>query len=1023
MKRKLTMFFTLFFFGIGLVMAQTQVRGTVVDEKGEPAIGATIQIKGTSQGVTTDADGKFTLSAPANGILVISFVGMKTQEVAVKSTLKIVMQIDAELLDEVMVVAYGTARKESFTGSASVIKSEDLIKRNATSVTKAIEGTVAGIQTTSGGGQPGSDASIRIRGVGSMNASSAPLYVVDGVPYDGYLSAINPNDIEGMSILKDASASALYGARGANGVVIITTRRGKTGDVKINLKADWGFSNRSIPPYSTVNVKEYMELNRELFGATFMSELGGEFYNPYNIASSDLFDGDGHVKSNAVLRWDESWFKEAEKKNALKQDYQLSVSGGTEKAQYLLSLGYLTEQGTIKDTQFDRISTGLNLDFTPNKFMKTGASLKASLTKQNTTLNSGSYYSNVWYAAQLVGPIYPVYLKNDKGENVLDEHGNKIYDYGSNRPHGQNSNAIGDLKYNNRLGKNDNVSSRGYITFATEEDIPILKDLSFTMNIGADYYTRNYSNYSNMLYGQYVDQGGNIYKENVRNLSYTFNQLLNYKKDVGLHSIDLLLGHEYYDREYYYQTGEKKGFAFTGFYEFAAASTTTGLYSRTDLYRVESYFSRLNYDYNDKYYLSFSYRTDGSSRFHKDKRWGDFWSLGASYRVSNETFMKNLTWLDNLTLKISYGEQGNDNLLNKDQETIFYAWQGLYDLGYPVASAGGVMPISVENKDLKWERNKNLNTGFEATLFNSRLRLSFEYFVKNTDDLLMYNPLPTSSGFSDYPSNVGSIRNTGFEMTIGGTPIKTRNFSWETTLLGGTIRNKVISLNLGLDNLPPTNAYITKVGKPLDAFYPVLHAGADPKTGKQMYKYYNEKDEEVITDNYDEANANRGERNILGSRIPDFSGSLNNIFTYKNLDLSFLFTFSFGGKVMDYTYLSLMSTRSAGSSMHADLLKRWQKESDVTDVPALSNDSKNITDFYLTDASYFAVKNISLGYNFNQRWIKRIGIEGLRASVTANNLYLYSHRKGLDPQYNFRGSNDYSYAPIKNVAFGLNINF
>ncbi len=1028
MKRKLTMFLALFFLGIGIVQAQTQVRGTVVDEAGEPVIGATVQVKGTTQGTITDTNGNFTLSASAGGTLVVSYVGKITQEIPVTASPRIVLFEDSEILEEVMVVAYGTARKESFTGSASVVKSTDLIKRNASSVTKAIEGTVSGIQVTSGGGQPGSGAEIRIRGIGSMNASNAPLYVVDGIPYDGYMSAINPNDIEAISILKDASASALYGARGANGVVIITTKKGKTGDVKVSLKADWGISNRSVPPYKTVGIKEYMELNYELYGAEFMSELGGEFYNPYNITSDNLMDENGRVKPDAVLRWNENWFTEAEEKNALRQDYQLSVSGGTEKAQYLMSLGYLDEEGILRGTKFDRLSAGLSLDFIPNNFMKTGLSLRSSLTKQNTSSSSGSYYTNTWYSAQLMGPIYPVFLKNSKGMDVLDENGEKIYDYGSNRPHGKNSNAIGDLKYNYRLGKNDNLSTRGYITFDTDRDIPFIRDLSFTMNIGADYYSRIYSNYANMEYGQYVDQGGNIYKENIRNLSYTFNQLLNYNKGFDLHSVDLLLGHEYYDLNYYYQTGEKKGFAFPGFYEFSAASTTTELTSRTDVYRVESYFSRLNYDFDNKYYLSFSYRTDGSSRFHKDERWGNFWSAGASYRISNEKFMKQFTCLDNLSLKISYGEQGNDNLLTRNStflnpQSLYYAWQGLYDLGYPVASNGGVTPVGVENKDLKWEKNRNLNSGMEATLLKNRLRFSFEYFIKNTDNLLMYNPLPVSSGYADYPANVGSMRNTGFDMTIAGTPVKTKDFIWDITFLGSVIKNKVTGLNEGRENMPPTNAYITKIGYPINSFYPVLHAGADPKTGKQLYKYYNDKDEEVITEKYDEANANRGDKNILGSRIPDFTGSINNVFNYRNIDLSWLLTFSVGGKVMDYTYLSLMSTRNAGSNMHEDLLKRWQKEGDVTDVPALSNDAKNITDFYLVDASYFSIKNITLGYTLNKGWGRKLGIESLRASVTANNVYLYTHRKGLDPQYNFSGSNDYSYAPIRNISFGLNINF
>lgn len=1007
----------------GVMSAQNiQVTGTVKDAAtGEPIPYASVQVKGTRTGINTAENGTFSLSAPANGTLVISFIGYKTQEVLIqnRSSINIDLASDAVALDNVIVVAYGTAKKESFTGSAEVVKSDAIIKRSTSNVTKAIEGTVAGVQTTAGGGQPGSSASIRIRGFGSMKASNDPLYVVDGVPYDGQISALNPNDIENMSILKDASASALYGARGSNGVVIINTKRGKEGRKYVTFKAEFGVSSRALLNYETVSSKEYMETARALYGANFMSRLGGESYNPYDIQSTQLFDADGKIVSNAKLRWDDNWIKEAQNKAPYKQDYQLGVTGGDEKTQYLFSFGYSKENGLIMNTDFDRFSAKVTVDSKFAAWAKAGMSMNAATTKQNSTLDNGSYYTNVWYSALTLSPIYPVYKKDSNGNTMYDASGDKIYDYGDTRPMANNSNAIGDLTYNKYLGKNDNLSGRTFIEFKTDKDIPIVKDLSLSVNLGFDYLSRNYSEYSNPLYGQYVSQGGNIEKYSYRNLTYTFNQLLTYDKTYNQHHVNLLLGHEFYKMSNYDMFASKKGFAFFGLYELSAASTVSSMpTSKIVDNRVESYLSRLNYDYADKYYFSASYRSDGSSRFYRDSRWGNFWSLGASWKISNEKFMQSLTWIDNLTYKLSYGYQGNDNI------GTYYGWQALYDLEYANAEFGGVFPISVENRNLRWEKNNNLNTGIEASLFGHRLKLTFEYFIKNTDDLIMSRPMAVSTGFASYLDNVGSMENKGFDITLGGTPVQTKNFRWDITFMGSHVKNKVTKLNDGLQNLDPTNVYITKVGYPLNSFYLVMNGGADPQTGAQRYKYIDANGVEQLTTSYNTANAKRTDANIQGSRVPDLYGSLNNSFELYNFDLSCLLTYSIGGKVYDSNYFSLMETRNAGANYHMDLYnKRWKQAGDITDVPKLSENTKYQTDYYLTDASYLSIKNISLGYNFDSKFVKKIGLESLRLTMNANNLYLFSHRKGMDPQYNFTGTVDYSYAPVRTVTFGIDLKF
>lgn len=1007
----------------GVMSAQNiQVAGIVKDAAtGEPIPYASVQVKGTRTGVNTAENGTFSLSAPSNGTLVISFIGYKTQEILIqnRSTINVDLALDAVALDNVIVVAYGTAKKESFTGSAEIVKSDAIVKRSTSNVTKAIEGTVAGVQTTAGGGQPGSNAAIRIRGFGSMKASNDPLYVVDGVPYDGEISAINPNDIENMSILKDASASALYGARGSNGVVIINTKRGKEGRRYVTFKADFGVGSRALLNYQTVNVPEYMEAARSLYGDNFMDRLGGEIYNPFDVPSSQLFDANGKVISTAKLRWDDNWIKESQNKAPYKQDYQLGITGGDEKTQYLFSFGYYKENGLVKNTDFDRFTAKATVDSKFASWAKAGMAMNASTTKQNATTDQGSFYTNVWYTSLSLAPIYPVYKKDGNGNTMYDANGDKLFDYGETRPEAANSNSIGDLKYNKYLGKNDNLSGRTYLELNTDRDIPIIKDLSLSINLGFDYYTRNYAEFNNPLYGQYVSQGGNIDKYTYRNLTYTFNQLLTYDKKLNLHHVNLLLGHEFYKMNNFDLFASKKGFAFSGLYELSAASSVSSLpTSKIDNNAIESFLSRLNYDYADKYYFSASFRTDGSSRFYTSSRWGQFWSLGASWKISQEEFMKSVKWIDNLTYKISYGYQGNDNI------GTYYGWQSFYDLNYPNADFGGVFPISVMNKDLRWEKNNNLNTGIEASMFGHRLKLTFEYFVKITDDLIMSRPMAVSTGYASYLDNVGSMENRGFDLTLGGTPVSQKNFKWDVTFMASHVKNKITKLNDGLNQINSTNVFTTKVGYPVNSFYLVENGGVDPQDGSQLYKYIDENGEETTTKDYNLANSMRTDKNLKGSRIPDLYGSITNSFNVYNFDLSFMLTYSLGGKVFDYNYFSLMETRNPGSNFHKDLYdRRWKQVGDITDVPALTEDQKYQTDFYLTDASYLSVKNISLGYNFGSKLVKKLGLESLRLTMNANNVFLFSHRRGMDPQYDFRGTVDYSYVPVRTITFGIDLKF
>ena len=718
--------------------------------------------------------------------------------------------------------AYGTAKKSSFTGSASTIDSKKLASRPITNVTKGLEGQTTGVLTTSGSGQPGESSSVVIRGFGSINASKNPLYVVDGIPFDGSLNSINPSDIETMTILKDASAGALYGARGANGVVMITTKKGKEGKTQVNLRSTVGWASRAIKEYDMLDQKEFVQLSyealrngyvfengyswanaestaRERLGAT----LGGERYNPFkNYAWNEIINPEtGQVQADAQSAWNESWMDALQKNDAFRHEHQLSLSGGNEKTKYMFSLGYLNEDGILTSTGFQRYNARANVSSTVTDWFTANLNTSLAHSLQNFSDYSGSSVSNVWYSAQFVSPLFPMYMKDLEGKNILGEDGRPQLDYGENgRPGSYNDyNPLGGLLDDKSDVKNDVASVRTGLTFGSDSDnLGIFKGLKLALNFGVDYRNQLQKAYMNMHHGNQATAGGLLMKYNTRMQSYTFNQLLTWNRSFGMHNFDLLAGHEFYAYKYEYMNAGKTNLV-DGILELRPGTTLYSADSYTNNYRIESWLGRFNYNYDEKYYFSASLRTDGSSRFYKDNRWGTFWSVGANWRISQEKFMQNLTWISNLSAKISYGEQGNDNLLRYDSleggyVPDYYPWQGLYPLEYPNANQVGGLIGALENKKLSWEKSGNLNVGIEASMFDGRLNVSAEYYNRKTTDMLLGYPKATSSGFSEYNANIGSMRNTGFEFSLGGSLIKTTDFIWNLTWMGSTVTNKVLKL-------------------------------------------------------------------------------------------------------------------------------------------------------------------------------------------------------------------------------------
>ena len=836
-------------------------------------------------------------------------------------------------------------------------------------------------------------------------------------------------------------------------------KKGKKDKIRISYKGNVGIASRAIPRYDLVDMKDYVEMSYEALrnsaqygtgmdfegasryaAANLGQQIGGlknpEYYNPYkNYTWETLIDqSTGKIRSDAKAAWNENWLDEISDNSAIRTEHIVSVNGGSERANYVASLGYYMEDGILQNTDFSRYTGRVGADSQAKSWLKIGMNANFAHSESSYQSFEDASTSNVWYTAQFMAPVYPVYLKDMAGNNVRDADGRLQYEYGSeddngyaNRPSAQGFNSKAELYNNKAYYTRNSLSARSYITFGTVREEARLYGLKLTMNFGTDYTDYQRTLVYDKEHGNAAQQGGRLSKTNTRTLSYTFNQLLTYDRTFGDHSLNLLAGHEYYRYKYNYALGEKTGIV-GGIDELGPAVTTTDNNSYSHNYGVESYLARINYGFKSRYYIDASWRTDGSSRFHPSDRWGHFWSVGASWRISEEQFMENTRqWLDNLTLKVSYGVQGNDNL------GTYYAWQGLYDYTWPNATDAGAFVDKLENRKVTWEKNGNLNAGIEATMFGGRLGVSVEYYNRKTRDMLLKSPLPISTGFTGFNDNVGSLRNQGLEVSLRGTILDKRDFRWDATLMGSFNRNKVLSLTGGQDVIT-SDIRVIEVGRPIYTFYLPKTAGVDPATGKQLYYAYwtqtvndegtlvNTRCDEYITDNVAMATLSKYYHE---SREPKLFGSIGSTFTIlKNIDVSFLTTYSIGGWVYDGLYNGSMYVQYAGNNWHKNAKRRWQKPGDKTDVPMLEVGGSYATaSNSLIDASYFAIKNITVGYTLPKRWLKKIDIESLRIYATLDNIAMFNHMDGMDPQYNFTGSVAYSYTPSRVIAFGIDLNF
>lgn len=1047
------------------------VKGIITDSSnGEAVPFASIQLKGTMVGTSSDANGNYSISVPADGTLIFSSVGYATQEIAVaaKGVIDIALAPDTEFLDETIVVAYGTATKSSFTGSAAMVKSEEIAKKVTSNVTSALAGTTAGVQVISSNGDPAaSSPTIRIRGIGSMSASNSPLYIVDGVPYDGSINAINPSDVESMSVLKDAAASAIYGHRGANGVVIITTKKGQKGDAKVSFDARFGSNSRLVPQYDVIDspAQYYEQVYTRLYNsalyagktseqayaiadASLLDEKnGGVGYQVYTIPEGQKLVGRNFkLNPNATLGYSDgefyytpdNWYNEVFH-NSFRQEYNLSVSGSSDRFNYYASAGYLDDGGIVNNSGYKRFTGRINADYQVKKWFKivTNAAFTHS-NSQSASYSTSSWGSsgNIFYITNTIGPIYPLYVRNADKSIALGANGKTLYD--SNNTNFMRPSVVGNAIRDNEY---DSVSS---ISDAFNGKLGVVltpvKGLSLQANIGVMASNgRSTELYS--VYGSGASTDGSAYVDASR--AFTVNQqyLAEYKTDFGgsKSNLDVLAGYEQYNLTSSVIYGQNDHLFNPTVGELSNADGTESkiVKSYSNYYMTEGFLARVQYDYDGKYFASASFRRDASSRFAPGHQWGNFWSFGGAWLISKENFMANSSWVDMLKFKASYGQQGNDNLGS------YYPYSDQYTHSYNASTGEYSIALSYKgNTDLTWETSKSFNVGFDFEFFNGYLNGTIEYFSRKTEDLLYSKNVPLSAGnpTGTVPINVGSILNNGFEASLDGKIINTKNVQWNWNVNLTSYKNKILSLDSSVsENGIKGSYYIYKVGGSLYEAYMYKYAGVDKETGKALYWKHTDavlnEDGSVKEAAKDETTSvfDQATRYELGSVLPKVYGGFGTSINAYGVDFSIQFAFQLGGKYYDSFYQSLMWTQdNTGSALHKDVLRAWTPENTNTDVPRWDGDiqvSQSAVDRFLTSSDYLSINNVTLGYTFPSKWTKKIALSALRVYASAENLALFTARQGMDPR-NSMGLQSYAqttgsnaYSAMRTVTAGISLTF
>jgi TonB-linked SusC/RagA family outer membrane protein len=1030
------------------------VSGTVSDSSGSLP-GVSVLVKGTKTGTETDFNGKYTIKAKTGDILVFSYLGYKTSEKTIGSinNINITLQEDASSLDEVVVVAYGSQSRASLTGSISVIDAKQIENATFANPIQGLEGLASGLRIIQSSGQPGDDPIIRIRGFGSINADSAPLIVLDGVPYSGSLNSINPQDIESTTVLKDASSTSLYGNKASNGVLLITTKKGSKNKTQISIDTRVGITQRATKEYNIIkspgefyeayhsvltNSEFYKQSNsgtpitiaqaRQYASNNLIDALG---YNLYNVSDASLIDPTtGRLASSAALlvndRWEDVLFRDA----ADFSSTNLNISGGSEDVTYYFSLGTQSDNGYTVGSNFKRHTARLKVS--SSKIAKvvdlTGDVSYAKSYSQFVPGNGGNTFSNAFFWTRRIAPIYPVFQYDENWNPIPNANnpGGIAYDFGvpqffpNGTSRGPRNYAPGEhplavIENSTETNERDNFNG----ALRAKIDLPLGIKFEYILNFlteidkGID-FTRPGA-------GAFAAANNGLLTNNRNNFSALTNQqLLTWKKDFGRHSYDILLGHETYEENFTTLSLSKRNIIG----DFSPILDNTSVYASASNYNTkyltEGYFSRFIYGLDNNYFLNLTARYDASSVFHPDARWGAFWSAGASWILSNENFLKNSKVINYAKFTVNYGTTGNDRL--------FYEGSGTrnliaYENQYVIDENNGQLTqtlFSLGNRDVTWEKAASLDIAYEMSLFN-RVNLSLGYYNKKSEDLLFNNPLQLSTGQASSPRNFGSMVNSGFETEISWNAVRKEKVNININANLSTLNNKITELPR--DSIQTGN-FRRVVGKSIFDYFMVRSAGVNPLNGNAQYFTKDASGNSVITEDYADAAAN-GREFLNKKAIPTITGGFGTNIEIGNFSLGLQFAYQLGGYGLDNEYFGLYGATQNVTNF-ADYDKTWTVDNPTASLPRvdpLRPDQYRLSDLYLVDLSYLSLSNINLGYVLKNEALQKYHVNNIRLYGTINNAFLlYSARQGYDPRLNSVGTSSAEYGANRTIAFGVNIN-
>ena len=1051
MKTKFIQIITFAFLAMFQVaLAQQTVSGTVSDTDGVPLPGATVVVKGTSTATTADFDGNYSIAAANGDVLVVSYVGYNAVEVTVNSaTINVILSSSNEL-DEVIVLGYGTQRKLALTGSVGEITSEVLDKTRNPNVLQSAVGKVAGVQVFNNSGQPGSGPTVRIRGIGSLYASSAPLYVVDGVPFNGSINTINPQDISSITFLKDASAVSIYGSRGSNGVIIITTKSSEKGEIKASVDISSSVSTRATKDYNRItSSRRYYEGFFMVSRNTLMHDLGYDDataravaaanlitdganlgyslgYNSYGVANNSLIDpatGLVTASENSLL-WNENWDDYMFNNNISRKIF-MNVSGGSENSKTYFSLGHEINDSYAVNSDFQRTTATFKHSFKFKDKLSVDSNINYAHTVQNTPDQGG--YAGAFSWTRSIAPIYPVFGYQLDGTPILDSKGNHVYDFGDKstgtplgRPYAGFANPYATSLLDEKVFTTNNVNATVNASFKITDN--------FTIRHIANVLSRTTQgvSYDTSVGGDAGNVGGR--SEPSASSSFTFSNqtFLEYKNTFDKHSIDILVGYESNDWKNVNLSAQKTKFLLPQENVLNQGITMESMNNSEYDYSVKGYISRMYYNYDEKYFLSANFRNDASSVFDPSVRWGNFYGAGVAWRVSQEDFF-DVSFVNEFKLKASLGQVGNDRILYPDGGRNYLAYQDQFS----VTNNNGDFGLSLAyqgNPALTWESSTNTNVGFVASFFDSKLTVDFEYFERKVEDLLFNTPQPPSSGLPSFPENVGDMENRGWELSLSGTAYRSTDLSVDLNFNISSFENEITRLPREFID---AGAFRYEEGRSLYEYYLREFAGVNPTNGAATF-YKDILDDEGnptgqrnVTETYAEAD----EYYLDKSPIPDFYGGFGLAIQYKKFNAGINFAYSVGGYGRDNTYFSMLRSEP-GENFHNDLFtKTWTPENTSAQLPIVVKNDDNTyygtSSLYFIDNSYLSIQDISISYDLSADLPDNIFIDNATLYATSDNVYLWSKRQGYDPRTAglTAVASESDYSLLRNISLGLKLTF